>query len=222
MVQTVPGWLVVVAAALATAGMLLRALARSRQVRLGPANRVTLVRALLVCFVAGLVVDAFSRAVALPALLATTTVALLLDAVDGRVARRTGSISVVGARFDMEVDAFLILVLSIHVAGSAGAWVLAIGLARYAFVAARWVLPWLRGTVPPRPWCKVVAALQGVVLTVVATDALPVGVERAALVTALLLLVESFGREVWWLWRQRDVQSTAALRVLSGAATRDG
>ena len=36
----------------------------------------------------------------------------------------------------MEVDAFLILVLSVYVAQSLGAWVLAIGLARYVFVAA--------------------------------------------------------------------------------------
>ena len=46
--------------------------------------------------------------------------ALLLDAVDGGVARRTGTVSGFGARFDMEVDAFLILVLSGYVAGRLG------------------------------------------------------------------------------------------------------
>ena len=70
--------------------------------------------------------------------------ALALDAVDGWVARRTGTVSALGARFDMEVDAFLILVLSGYVAPTLGGWVLAIGLMRYAFVAAGWVLPWLR------------------------------------------------------------------------------
>ena len=39
--------------------------------------------------------------------------ALALDGVDGQVARRTGTASELGARFDMEVDAFLILVLSV-------------------------------------------------------------------------------------------------------------
>ena len=91
-------------------------------------------------------------------LVALTAVALVLDAVDGWVARRTETASALGARFDMEVDAFLILVLSVYVARSAGAWVLAIGAARYAFVAAGWLLPWLRGSPPPRYWCKVVAA----------------------------------------------------------------
>ena len=43
-------------------------------------------------------------------------VALALDAVDGRVARRTGTVSPFGARLDGEADAFLMLVLSVHVA----------------------------------------------------------------------------------------------------------
>ena len=103
-----------------------------------------------------------------------SAVALVLDDVDGRVARRTGTASPLGARFDMEVDAFLILVLSVYVARSVGSWVLAIGLARYAYVAAGWVLPWLREPVPPRYWGKVVAAIQGIVLTIAASGVLPV------------------------------------------------
>ena len=70
------------------------------------------------------------------ALVGLAVVALVLDGVDGWVARRTGTVSALGARFDMEVDAFLILVLSVYVAGSVGPWVLAIGAARYAFWAA--------------------------------------------------------------------------------------
>ena len=81
-----------------------------------------------------------------------------------------------------------------------GWWVLAIGLARYAFVAAGWVLPWLRGPLPPRHWTKVVAAIEGVVLTVAAADMLPEAVTTAMLLVALGLLAESFGRSVWVLW----------------------
>jgi hypothetical protein len=40
----------------------------------------------------------------------------------------------------MEVDAFLIMVLSVYVARESCWWVLAMGLARYAFVAAGWVI----------------------------------------------------------------------------------
>ena len=141
-------------------------------------------------------------------------IALALDAVDGWVARRTRTTRL-GARFDAEVDAFLILVLSVYVARSAGAWVLAIGAARYAFLAAGWALPWLREPLPPRYWRKVVAATQGIVLTIAAADVLPPTVTEAALVAALVLLAESFGRDVWWLWRHRHATHS---RAAAGAA----
>ena len=113
-----------------------------------------------------------------------------------RGGRRSGAWA---RRFDAEVDAFLILVLSVYVARSAGAWVLLIGAARYAFLAAGWSLPWMREPLPPRYWRKVVAATQGIVLTVAAASVLPSAVNRAALICALVLLAESFGRDVWWL-----------------------
>src|SRR5262249_15493914 len=126
-----------------------------------------------------------------------------LDAVDGWVARRTRTTGKLGAKFDGEVDAFLILVLSVYVARSAGAWVLAIGVARYAFLAAGWPPAWMRAPLPPRFWRKVVAATQGIVLTVAAAGVLAPALREAVLVVALILLSESFGRDVLWLWRNR-------------------
>ena len=61
----------------------------------------------------------------------------------------------------------------------------------------------MREPLPPRYWRKVVAATQGIVLTVAAADVLPRAVTQAALVAALALLAESFGRDVWWLWSNR-------------------
>ncbi len=129
---------------------------------------MTLVRATLVGAVAALVADAFVRPAAVPALVTLSVVALVLDAVDGWVARRTGTASPLGARFDGEVDAFLILVLSVYVSNSIGPWVLAIGAARYLFLVAGWLLPWMRAPLPPRYWRKAVAAIQGITLTVAA------------------------------------------------------
>lgn len=129
------GWLTGAAVAIATWAVLTRALGRSWSRPFGPANRVTLARATLVGGVAALVADSFESPPPLTALVALATVALILDAVDGQVARRTGTSSALGARFDMEVDAFLILVLSVFVATSLGAWVLLIGSMRYGFVA---------------------------------------------------------------------------------------
>jgi hypothetical protein len=166
--------------------------------RLTQADWVTLARATLVAVVAALVADSFVETVPVAMLVSVAAVALVLDGVDGWVARRTATGSL-GANFDAEVDAFLILVLSVYVARSVGAWVLLIGGARYAFLAAGWALPWMREPLPPRYWRKSVAATQGIVLTVAAANVLPSVVTGVALVGALVLLAESFGRDVWWL-----------------------
>jgi hypothetical protein len=55
------------------------------------------------------------RRAPVPLLAGLTTVALLPDGVDGRVARRTGTATPLGTRFGMEVDALLVLVLSGYV-----------------------------------------------------------------------------------------------------------
>ncbi|MCW2750993.1 MAG: CDP-alcohol phosphatidyltransferase, partial [Aeromicrobium sp.] len=196
------GWIVGIMCGLVTHAALARGLAGSDG--LGPADRVTLLRATLVGCVAALTADWFSQPAPVAAVVSLSAVALVLDGVDGWVARRTGTASKLGARFDLEVDAFLILVLSAYVARSTGVWVLAIGAARYAFVAGRWLMPSLRGTPPARHWCKVVAATQGIVLTVAAADVLPEPLIDAVLGISLALLAESFGREVWWLWRHRE------------------
>ncbi len=204
------GWLLGLASAVVTNVALARGLVRAGSDGPGPADLVTLARAALVGGVAALVAGSIGRPAPVSTLVGLTVVALVLDGVDGRVARSSGTVSELGARFDLEVDAFLILVLSIYVAPSVGWWVLLIGAARYTFVAARWLLPWMSGAVPARYWCKVVAVVQGVVLTVAAADVLPHPVAVVALVAALALLAESFGREVWWLWRERSLEQNPA------------
>jgi len=176
--------------------------------RLTRADWVTLARAAVAFGVAALVVDSFGQPVPVTTLVALAALALALDAVDGWVARRTRT-GKLGAQFDGEVDAFLILVLSVYVARSAGVWVLAIGTARYAFLAAGWPLVWMRAPLPPRFWRKVVAATQGIVLTVAAAGVLPAAATTAALVVALVLLFESFGRDVVRLWRNRVASKPA-------------
>jgi phosphatidylglycerophosphate synthase len=170
---------------------------------LGAANGITLVRAVLVCGVAGLVADVLAGGGSRTATVTVAAAALALDGVDGLVARHTGTASELGARFDMEIDAFLILLLSAYAALDLGAWVLAIGLMRYVYVVAGWLWPWLRTPVPPRYWCKVVAAIQGIVLAAVVGDVLPRAFVAAAVVVALALLTESFGRDVCRQWRQQ-------------------
>ena len=68
-------------------------------------------------------------------LLSIVVVAEMLDFADGFLARRVGS-STFGGLWDMEIDAFfiLLLALSAYFYRSAGLWVLACGLYRYVFV----------------------------------------------------------------------------------------
>ncbi|MEO7006009.1 MAG: CDP-alcohol phosphatidyltransferase family protein, partial [Terrimesophilobacter sp.] len=216
------GWSVGILYAIAVNALLARAVIRRGTHGLGPADWVTLTRATLIGGVTALTADVVDRPTPVTVLVSLATVALVLDAVDGRVARRTRTASTLGARFDMEVDAFLILVLSLYVAPGVGAWVLAIGMARYALVAARLFLPWLRASAPPRRWSKVVAAIQGIALTVAAAGILPQLTVGIILLVALVLLGESFGAEVWWLWRHRQgdqgqtMSKAAAVTVLAG------
>jgi len=205
----VPGW------ATGLAFGVLMATVRSRLVRLGPADRVTMGRAALAGGVAALTADSFQRPAPVMMLVTLTSVALVLDCVDGQVARRTGTVSELGARLDMEVDAFLILTLSVFVATSFGLWVLAAGAARYLLLGAGLALPWLRSPTPSRYWAKVVAAAVGIALTVAASGVLPRPTTSVLLVGMLALLAESFGRQVWWLWRHRVSTGRAPEAVLT-------
>ncbi|MFD1149577.1 CDP-alcohol phosphatidyltransferase family protein [Saccharothrix hoggarensis] len=193
------GWVAGLGYALATQVLLSGAVQAHAGV-LGPVDRVTLARGLLVGGVTALVADGSAETALVVGM---ASVALALDFVDGQVARRTGTASPLGARFDMEVDAFLILVLSVHVAAAFGPWVLVMGALRYAFVAASWVWGWLRGALPPSHARKVVAAVQGIVLVVAVSGLVP---HAAVLVgLALAALVWSFGRDITWLWRSASV-----------------
>jgi phosphatidylglycerophosphate synthase len=197
----VAGWIAgLVTGSVATA-LIATARRRSDEPAMHPADWVTLTRAVLCAGVAGLVADSFGGKVSITALVAISAVALALDAVDGQVARRTGTATPLGARLDGEVDAFLILLLSIVVSQAYGSWVLVIGAARYALLLAGWLIPWLAAPLPPRHWRKVVAAVQGIVLTVAASGLLSPLVGMTAVAVALVLLAESFGRDVIWLCR---------------------
>ena len=83
------GWVVGVTCGVVTIAALARGLARYGSDRLGPADWVTLARATLAVGVAALIADSFDRPAQVTLLVTLAAVALVLDAVDGWVARRT-------------------------------------------------------------------------------------------------------------------------------------
>ena len=171
--------------------------------RFGAANAVTTVRVGLVALVGALIaIDADATGLWLAVVLAS--IAAALDGVDGWLARRTRLTSEFGARFDMETDALLILVLSIlawrH--EKAGAWVLGSGLMRYAFVAAGRVLPWLARPLRSTLRGKTVAVVQIVGLIVAVAPIIPVPSSAIVAAVTLAALVWSFAVDIVWLARQ--------------------
>jgi phosphatidylglycerophosphate synthase len=170
----------------------------------GAANRVTLARALLVLPVVAL---ALQSGVTDPALreaaIFLAGIALILDGVDGWVARKTGTGTAFGARFDMETDALLILALSVLAwrGGPVGPWILGIGALRYLFVAAGRIWPILQRELPPSHRRKVVCVVQGVALLIVLAPFTPPIVARAIGALALISLVGSFAVDTLWALR---------------------
>src|SRR5256885_3965202 len=94
------GWVAGLASAALVDATLAHGLIRDPTERLGPAGWVTLARATLALGVAAPTADSFLRDVPVALFVALAAAALALDYVDGEVARRTRTLSELGARLD--------------------------------------------------------------------------------------------------------------------------
>ncbi|EAU42420.1 GTP cyclohydrolase [Fulvimarina pelagi HTCC2506] len=171
--------------------------------RFGAANVITVFRAALTAIVAASLIEAgqlryegdtaFSWAVA-----GLVVLALLLDGVDGYAARRNGTQSSFGERFDMEVDALLILLLSLlaFVSGKAGAFVILLGAMRYAYLAIHALLPRLPSDLSPSLVRKAVCVIQVSALCLIVTPLVNPPTSSVIALGALILLGASFGRDL--------------------------
>jgi phosphatidylglycerophosphate synthase len=146
--------------------------------------------------------------------------ALLSDGLDGLAARRSGMASDFGAHFDMEVDALFLLVLSIlvYATGEVGAWVIASGLLRYAFVVSGCLWPRLALPLPPLWRRKAICVLQFTVLIVALAPIVPAAAARMFCIGGLALLCYSFAADLIWLTSKSEPRS---LEPTSGQ-TRNG
>jgi phosphatidylglycerophosphate synthase len=188
----------------AGAGIVLLALPGShRFVHMGAANQVTLVRGALVALLAGLLGEHTTRTIAAAAVV-IASLAMLLDGVDGRVARRSGMTSGFGARFDMETDAVFVAVLALLAwqFDKAGPWVLLSGLMRYLFAAVVALVPRLQRPVPSTHRGKTIAVLQMIALVVALAPVCSRPTSAWVAAAGLFALVVSFSLDVAWLLRQ--------------------
>jgi phosphatidylglycerophosphate synthase len=187
-----------------------------------PADRVTLGRATMVaCCAAETVVDVIAGAGTSGLVVLLGTAAFLLDAVDGRVARLTGSATAEGSRLDSDTDGALVLVLSCAAAGTFGLWPLGSGLMYYAFLVAAWFRPSLKNPLPSSTVRRVVGATQPAALLFALLPDVPPSLGAMVLGLALGLLVFSFGRDVVELERLRRAGPNAGAAVSRAGNPRD-
>ena len=178
----------------------------------GPANATTTFRAALAAGVGGIVTAVLpsGQAPAASRLWGVTGISarfLALDGMDGFLARRSGTASRYGARFDMEVDAFLILLLSALAAitHKAGPWVLMVGLMRYVFILAQLLIPQMRGRLPDSLRRKVICVFQGAALAVALMPVVAHAVSAPLLGLALVSLTYSFAADAAYLLAKQEV-----------------
>jgi phosphatidylglycerophosphate synthase len=187
----------------AIGGMVMVSIARNHQFsRVGPANVVTTMRAGLVAATAGLIGEPSTRALAAAAA-ALAVVVTMLDGLDGWLARRTQMTSAFGARFDMETDALLILILAVlaWMLGKAGAWIVLAGAIRYLFVAAGWIWRWVSAPLPPSSRRKAICVVQIVGLAAVVSPVVAVPASMVVALATLVALTWSFAVDTLWLRR---------------------
>ncbi|MGI9511182.1 MAG: CDP-alcohol phosphatidyltransferase family protein [Geminicoccaceae bacterium] len=188
--------------------------------RFGEANQATLLRAGLVCLIGSTLLASGQQPEITWHLFGLTALALALDGVDGFLARRLNLATTFGARFDMEIDALLLMILSLLVwqTGQAGVWVLLIGLIRYVFVAASWFCARLAAPLRPSFRRKTVCALQGIALLTCLLPPLDQTMGSAIAFAALTALIASFGLDIRTLLQGALPHRAVAVRTIKEEA----
>jgi phosphatidylglycerophosphate synthase len=166
----------------------------------GAANTITGIRAALAAILAGAVVNAdFLATTWWPGGLAA--ISLVLDGLDGAVARRQGLASEFGALFDQEIDAAFIFILTglLAASGKIGIWIVVAGLMRYILLGAGLVWPVLAS---PLPKSRFRSSVCGLLVAALVVCLFPIVAANAANLiggAALIALTLSFGKDLIWL-----------------------
>jgi phosphatidylglycerophosphate synthase len=205
-IAALPLWAASVVVTLVTGGALWRFHRHTAAGRFGLANWVTLFRLNLVALLLLAIWPDEPGSLQSWALFVIAAVALVLDGVDGWLARRRHEASEFGERFDMGADTAFTVILTLCLVAFAlvGPWVLVIGLLRPAFVLASRRWPILHTPLPTSRVRKALCA--GSLACLVAGLAPPLAPLAPALaLAALLQLLWSFGHDLCYLTRHETI-----------------
>ncbi len=190
-------WPAVVVGGLALAG--LTVVARGRWTPAGAFGRANLVTAARLALLLVLPLLPADGSPLWP--IAGGLVVLLSDGLDGWLARRYELASEFGEFFDKETDALFLLVICLMTAsrGHLPDAVVGLGLLRYLFVVALFVLQPNTGKEYRSSWARVIYVIAVLALLVAFLPYPAVALPLVAAASAALIY--SFGRYAWWLWR---------------------
>ncbi|MGI9270611.1 MAG: CDP-alcohol phosphatidyltransferase family protein [Woeseiaceae bacterium] len=166
------------------------------------AHQLTLIRLMLLCYAAFRIND-----IDWTWLLAIFTTNVLLDVIDGIVARRFAQSSDFGTTFDREVDGLYVLVACLYfdIAGGIGAWILIPGLLPYGYRLIVWMTGAPANTSQKQSHAAILAGLNFVLLLIAV--AAPPNYRLIVLVISATIVTLSFLISFWMLFRRRDANS---------------
>ncbi len=175
----------------------------------------TLVTGIRGCIACALI--AFGQSLDGPVVALGIMIVFALDGLDGYLARRMHSASVLGARLDMETDSLLVMgaCTLLLLRGEMGAWVLTSGLLRYSYV----LFVRCFGSRGEAPRSNFARYSFGLAVTGLTLGFLPLGAfTSAGPAFATTVLLYAFGRSFYWSLQGGSLQG-GALRVSQSYST---
>ena len=138
-----------------------------------------------------------------------STVSLIMDGLDGFIARKYNLVSRFGEIIDQESDNFLMLVISIslYLNKDVGLYVFLIPLYRYTFLASMKKYDWLKRTLPSSQFRKIACVLT-IVLMIMSQDVYFNYENTVFLVfLSLFIITFSFSKDIIWLYRNKNAKT---------------
>ena len=129
-------------------------------------------------------------------------VSLILDGLDGSIARKYGNSSKFGELFDQESDNFLMFVLSIslYINKDIGIYVFLIPAYRYIFNVLMIKYTWLKNTLPDSLFRKSACVLTTLLMIISHDTYFNVYISNFIIVFALFIITFSFSKDIIWLY----------------------